>query len=275
MSKNDYILRHDPRAFVKRKCEVLKKNKENVGFDFFNSYDVVIAVDPPNGNQDPYVFNAPWVHAYCHINQLKKDTGNQSILIWGSWDQKTKKSNFFVDTIFVVDRKFSWNGDEPSEELKNYCPYKKSEGIYTNLFKYKSQKSKTDRIYIAKHYDNQQPNPENRSDEHYSFIPLKYNNGYYELIDILPMLKERDNEFCIKMSPDNGKESGIRNINFGFSIIKYIYENADILVTKVLDNEPFNTIDEELQEKYFPLVYGIEYNKNTFKNCSYCEDLDE
>lgn len=262
MSKIDYILRHGPRVFVEKKCQVLKK--ENGYWKFYNSYDVVIGVDPPIGNQDPYVFHTPWVHAYCHINQLREDTGKQSILIWGSWDQKTKSSNFLVDTVFVVDKKFGWDGDEPKKEFQKTWPYTKDDGLYNDLLKYKSKKN-TDRIYTATHFNSRQDNPYKRSDEYYSFIPLKYNNGDFELIDILPLIKENDDEFHKVMLQEN--QSGIRRIDFAYKIINYLYKNADILVTKVLDGKSIENIDEELQRRYFPLVYGIGYDQRVFKEC--------
>lgn len=267
MSKNDYILRHGPRTFVNKKCEILKKEFDK--WNFYSSYEVIIGVDYPKNNQDPYVLHTPWIHAYCHINQLKIDTGKQSILTWASWGCQGKSNEFLVDTVFVVDEKFGWNGNEPNGEFKGKCPYNKSEGIYNDLLKYKNEKPNADRIYTAKPYkEGIQIQPDIRYEEYYSFIPLKYKNGHYELINILPVVKQNDSEFCKKMAPQN--EAGVRNINYACSLLKYIYENANILVIKVIEDDSIEKVDEELQKKYFPLIYGIEYDRNIFKDCPIC-----
>jgi len=62
-------------------------------------------------NEDPYIFHTPWVHVYCHISQLKQNTGNQSILFWVSWNKNHTK--YLIDTVFVVNRKYNWQGNEP------------------------------------------------------------------------------------------------------------------------------------------------------------------
>lgn len=267
MAKIDYILRHGLRVFESRKCEVLRK--ENGKWEFCTLPDVVIAVDEPFHNQDPYVFNDNWVYAYCHINQLRIDIGNQSILIWGAWKSAKEQDKFLVDTVFIVDKKFAWDGNEPNKSFKKEFPYSKNDGIYENLFKYKIDKPNTDRIYTAKQFNNGSLiHPNKRQEEYYSFMPLVYKDGCYELIDILPIIKENDYEFTTKMAQRN--QGGVRNIDFAYKAVNYLYENANILVTKVLEDEPFKNINEDLQKKYFPLNYGIEYNNKSIKRCSKC-----
>jgi len=171
-------------------------------------------------NEDPYIFHTPWVHAYCHISQLKKDTGNQSILIWGSWNKNRTK--YLVDTVFVVDRKYNWQGNEPGETFKREHSYQTKDGLYINLLQYKPEKQGSDRTYTAVHYNKDiEIVPNKRSMDFYSFIPLNYEDGIYKLIDVLPLLKQKDIDFENIMTYRN--KSGVRNIDFATVVVDYIY----------------------------------------------------
>jgi len=108
--------------------------------------------------------------------------------------------------------------------------------------------------------------PKIRFMDFYGFIPLNYEDGIYKLIDILPLLKEKDRDFENVMTYKN--ESGIRNIDFAAVAVEYICNHANILVTKVNSDDTSKQIDEKLQEQYYPLIYNGDYDKNKIKKCS-------
>jgi len=74
-----------------------------------------IYVDRINvGNEDPFVFNNPWIYSFCHATQLrKKSNASKSYIQQGSWllfacYQDLNNGILKFDTIFLVDKIHPW-----------------------------------------------------------------------------------------------------------------------------------------------------------------------
>lgn len=81
MNKAHYIIFHPDRARqianVQATVMVKKKILANWNGDIF--------VDQiGKGNEDPYVFNNPWLYSYCHASQLRRNRREDSYLQIGS-----------------------------------------------------------------------------------------------------------------------------------------------------------------------------------------------
>ena len=186
MPKVDYISRHPMREFTRQNVTALVKDK-NSNWNFTENINVVIPVDSSVHNQDPFVFHFPWVNAYCRTNSFTKSLGPQSIISWGAWNKD--KSKFLIDTVFVVGNSFYWGKSKPNENFRKSFPYKSTDPIYKYLFKYANDKPNKKRLLTAHHNMNSYTTtPSNRSDEYFSFIPLKIQNGFYKPIDVLPFI---------------------------------------------------------------------------------------
>jgi hypothetical protein len=60
-----------------------------------------------NGNEDPYVFNDPWMYSYCHATHLRRNVRKDSYLQVGSKiifvsGQQAERRILTVDTFFLV-----------------------------------------------------------------------------------------------------------------------------------------------------------------------------
>ena len=69
-----------------------------------------------NNNEDPFVFNDPWLYSYCHASQLKRKPSEGSYLQVGSkiiFASGDEADNGFlsVDTFFVIGEVQNWFND--------------------------------------------------------------------------------------------------------------------------------------------------------------------
>ena len=65
------------------------------------------------GNEDPFVFNNPWLYSYCHASQLRRQTRKDSWLQKGSWlffasGENANKGFLTFDTIFLIGSVHKW-----------------------------------------------------------------------------------------------------------------------------------------------------------------------
>lgn len=81
-----------------------------------------IFVDRINGeNEDPFVFNDPWLYSYCHASQLKTKSQTDNNLQLGSKlffasGQHADKKELLIDTVFVIENIQPW-GNSPKLQL--------------------------------------------------------------------------------------------------------------------------------------------------------------
>ena len=79
MNKAHYIIFHPEynrleavvQATVLVKNQIIKNWTGNVWVDCFRNGE---------GNEDPFVFNDPWLYSYCHASQLRRYSQKQSYL---------------------------------------------------------------------------------------------------------------------------------------------------------------------------------------------------
>lgn len=117
MNKANYIIFHPEikrksefvSATVIRGNEVLKEWKGNVYVDKIGE-----------GNEDPFVFNNPWLFSYCHASQLRRNTRRDSYLQVGSKlffvsGQHADEGFLTIDTYFLIGGVQKWK--QPILEL--------------------------------------------------------------------------------------------------------------------------------------------------------------
>jgi hypothetical protein len=86
--------------------------------------------DAPRVNQDPYVWNDPFLHTYCHITQMRPEVG-QTIL-WVSGNNWPAFDQLCCDLVFTVGAKLFWTNsnhispddpivDSPRAYDEHYC----------------------------------------------------------------------------------------------------------------------------------------------------------
>lgn len=63
--------------------------------------------DKPQGNQDPYVWNDPFLHTYYHMTELSEPKPGD-INFWVSGDVFPDFQHLFCDLVFVVAQKVVW-----------------------------------------------------------------------------------------------------------------------------------------------------------------------
>ncbi|MBM7845665.1 hypothetical protein [Herpetosiphon giganteus] len=74
--------------------------------------------DSLEGNQDPYIWQAQFLHSYCHITQMRPQVGD--INFWVAGDTFPHFQQLFCDLVFVVASKHYWpeaNQIAPDEPL--------------------------------------------------------------------------------------------------------------------------------------------------------------
>lgn len=105
----NYIIFHPKRQSVKASATVLHRNGT-----INKDWEGTIFVDSVfSGNEDPFVFNNPWLYSYCHSSQLRRNSKNTPYLQPGSKlifvdGEEADKGNFVVDTVFIVKDSLLW-----------------------------------------------------------------------------------------------------------------------------------------------------------------------
>jgi len=64
-------------------------------------------------NEDPFVFNDPWIYSYCHASQLRRSRSSKDHVDVGSWlffvsGQEADKGRLSFDTVFLVEHLQPW-----------------------------------------------------------------------------------------------------------------------------------------------------------------------
>ena len=172
--KANYVIYHPERQSVPVKATALTNNNNilenwegNIFVDWIKDYQ---------GNQDPYVFNNPWLYSYCKTPNLRrvprKDGNfiqNSSTIIFVDGNQ-AEEGRLLVDTVFIV------GGVCPWRSKKSLIPEKYSQhqdniksSLWNSHFKYGVESSGVYQhpgfiTYEAALYDGQQS---------YSFLPYR------------------------------------------------------------------------------------------------------
>ncbi|MGG1639121.1 hypothetical protein [Paenibacillus sp. NRS-1760] len=259
MPKYDYLLLHTQREFVKLECEAIKKvngNWESIP----SRLEVVIPIDPPPPNIDPYIFNNPWFYGYCRNANTPKNTAKQSVFLFCTFSPVKKA--LLVDTVFVVNKKFAWLGIEegyqPSQSFRNEYSYKTTDALFQDFISprvYKKQHTAAHTIYAAQHYSNHQI-PVKRSDDFFSFIPLTDEGGDYNLIDILPTIQKHYESDLLRKIERLEIQNKLFKVDFVFmEIMRYIFKKSTLLVTAT-ETTGMPKVDKSFSQEYKERHYG-------------------
>jgi hypothetical protein len=110
MDKANYIIFHPDhvRQKIKVSATVMVNNL------IVSNWEGNIHVDKIGaGNEDPFVFNNPWLYSYCHASQLRRNIRNDSYLQVGSKlifvsGQHADNKFLTVDTVFLIGEVVKW-----------------------------------------------------------------------------------------------------------------------------------------------------------------------
>jgi hypothetical protein len=126
-------------------------------------------------NEDPFVFNNPWLYSFCHASQLRKKPNSLGHIKKGSWlifvcGQSANNGNLTIDTCFLVDSINYW-------QHSPLALPKKFQNIHSNLhnilwrrhlrFPFMGQHAKVTHTYESKLWNNQISK--------FSFLPYESN----------------------------------------------------------------------------------------------------
>jgi len=130
------------------------------------------------GNEDPFVFNDPWLYSYCHASQLRRNfrhnnnylqTGSKIFFVSG---QQADKGLLTIDTVFLIGGVQPWD-NKPTLQL----PIKYQNHFQDNMsilwrrhfrFPFHGNHDTVSHTYEAELWQ------KNKTD--YSFLPLDENN---------------------------------------------------------------------------------------------------
>lgn len=72
---------------------------------------ITVYHDKTQGNQDPYVWQSPFLHTFCHMYQMRPEPEVGDIILWVSSGGDKKYPHFselLCDLVFVVKEKVYW-----------------------------------------------------------------------------------------------------------------------------------------------------------------------
>jgi hypothetical protein len=126
-----------------------------------------------NGNEDPFVFNDPWLYSYCHASQLRRNDRPDSFVKVGSViifvsGQQADNDILAIDTVFIVGGVQKWE-QKPSIQLPSkYSAHLDDDGspLWNRHFRFpfEGSHSSVSHTYEAKQWgDHKEP---------FSFLPL-------------------------------------------------------------------------------------------------------
>ncbi|MEO2077384.1 MAG: hypothetical protein ABGX20_18785 [Bacillus sp. (in: firmicutes)] len=275
------ILHHPMRVFVEEECEILNLNNKPAYF----KEKVVIPVDSfiGNGNQDPYIFHQPWMYGYCRNYNMPKNTGKDSVVLFGTYIDNYKNRNkpaFLLDTFFVVNNRYPWlmehQGLQPSDNFKRDFPYNQHDKFYIDFIAPRvegKQHPKAHSIFTSQNIELGQAIVANKK---FSFIPLKYKDGIYNLFDIYDFF-----EPCLFEGHHRRRNRLYRVLDEKQidEIFTMLLRNATHLVLNTTRIGSPVDINYNLQVKYSNAVYG-ETNQsiieeNCFPKCKFYPEEDD
>jgi hypothetical protein len=134
---------------------------------------VVVYHDSTTGNQDPYIWNQPFLHTYCHITQMSPEIGH--INFWVSGDTFPNFTQLFCDLVFVVQEKVYW---QECNTIDRHNPIVESEEAFNDHYGWAEQ-----------HHFQRRRRFTLKANPLQSFQPQTSEN---KLLDVLPVLVQMD-----------------------------------------------------------------------------------
>lgn len=224
----NYIIFHPKRQEVEVSATVLNGSKIIKGWIGNIFVDCV-----GDGNEDPFVFNNPWLYSYCHASQLRRkerphgeylQKGSKLIFVNGN---DADSGMLTVDTIFEVGEVLDWGRCySPMQELPGkYLHIKKNKksDLWTKHFQFPFRTKNPSHTGVTNTYEAKLWNEDCDS---YSFLPLNREGKNVSIPfsqldqDISDYLKEKR----------KGKRPALMSCEDIAPIIKMIDEQTDIKV---------------------------------------------
>jgi hypothetical protein len=124
--------------------------------------------DRPSGNQDPYLWNDPFLHTYCHMTELVSPEKGD-IQFWVAGDTFPTFSALYCDLVFTVRSRCIWTN---ANEIAASDPIVDSPAAYHDHYRWHKQ-----------HFYKKRQRFTLKADSEQSFQPQTTEG---DLIDILP-----------------------------------------------------------------------------------------
>lgn len=225
MNNAHYIIFHPERQEVKVNATSLINNQHKI------NWSGKIFVDPLNaGNEDPFVFNHPWLYSFCHASQLRRNKNRKgsflqkdSILLFADCQQAEKEILQF-DTVFIIDECQQW--DKNPLNLPEKYKYLKND--FNSLLWKRHFKFPFDGIHktVSFTYEASLWEPESNL---FSFLPLDQEHNR-----VCIPFKKLPNEISLKLKK---RIKGKYPVLFDDEEIKYIHKLIyELSVIKVVQN---------------------------------------
>ena len=138
MSKANYVIFHP--EYARQKVSVNATVMENG--NIHKNWNGNIFVDSiRKGNEDPFVFNTPWLYSYCHATQLKRNINNNShlqsdsILIFVS-GVCADKDILTIDTVFQIEAIQKWERKPELDLPRKYQDISKQSDLWVRHFRF-------------------------------------------------------------------------------------------------------------------------------------------
>lgn len=144
MNKANYIIFHpdNARPRVTVQATVLSNNKL---IPIWNGDIFVDSMGNGKSNEDPFVFNEPWLYSYCHASQLRRNIRTDcflqkgSIILFASGENANQKK-LTIDTVFVIGDIQPWRQKPLNLPIKYDKHFKDSNSnLWTRHFKFPLQ----------------------------------------------------------------------------------------------------------------------------------------
>jgi len=194
------------------------------------------------GNEDPFVFNDPWLYSFCHASQLRRQVWKDSYLQIGSTiifasGQQADNSILSVDTIFLIGDIRKWT-PKPNLQLPTLFEkhYKsKSSDLWKRHFNFPfvGQHDSVTHTYTAELWD--------EAKEKFSYLPLDSNGEkvsipFNKLSTLLSNKIERKvkGKYPVLLS-DNEIKNTLKAINDG--TLTKVLRNIKVITLKPSSNK--------------------------------------
>lgn len=173
MDKAHYIIFHPDHQRQQTKVQAIAMVNQRVQ----PNWTGIIYVDKiGDGNEDPFVFNDPWIYSYCHASQLRRNFRNDSFIQAGSKiifvsGQQADKGILCVDTVFLVGSIQKWDSNPLQLPDKYQAHYRNTQSeLWRRHFRFPFHGSHdtVSHTYEAELWS------KNKAD--YSFLPLDEND---------------------------------------------------------------------------------------------------
>ncbi len=133
--------------------------------------------DSFSGNQDPYVWNLPFLHSFCHITQIRKELGQ--IIFWCSGDTYPNFEKLYCDLVFKIESMHEWSESNSISETDPIVDNKQSyehhyKWVTQHLFNGVKRQKKRITLKACKESSFQ---PQNSEQELIDIVPFLNNNG--------------------------------------------------------------------------------------------------